>query len=264
VDFLLECIGFPPDHDTEGLIERVRREGEPAAWRGPADRHLRLDLDGGLELRLDREPGDRHWNLFPHARVTERLRVAVESVRALPDSRFDALLVGWADPPASELEEGLPRPGAYPIAVMLTDARRLPADLGPGRVLAISLAGFALDVSYVGPNAGVCDPTVLELPHGALIRPLGGMDEPGGCADVSLRVREVRRSLNPLTGRTVERLVADAPGRPLSLFTSPWQLEHEGLPAPRPGWRVEGTFMFSGRIAGGVGGPARGVGNACG
>jgi hypothetical protein len=263
VDFLLEWIGFPPDHDVEGLIELVRREGEPAAWRGPAESHLRLDLDGGLELRLDRAPGDGHWNLFPHARVNERLRVAVESVRPLPDSRFDALLVGWADPP-SELDQDLPRPGAYAISVMLTDARRLPADLGPGRVLAISMAGFALDVSYVGPNAGVTDAHVLDLPHGALVRPLGGMDDPGGCADVSLRVREVRRSKNPLTGLTVERLIADAPGRTLSLFTSPWQLEREGLPAPRPGWRIEGTFLFSGRIAGGVGGPARSVGNAFG
>ena len=60
---------------------------------------------------------------------------------------------------------------------------------------------------------------------------------------------------NRLTGLGVELLVCDAPGRPLLLFVSPWQLAGDGLAAPRPGWRVEGTFLFTGVIAGGLPGP---------
>jgi hypothetical protein len=55
----------------------------------------------------------------------------------------------------------------------------------------------------------------------------------------------------------VDLLEVDAPERPLELFASRWQLEKDGLPPPRPGWRIEGTFMLSGRIAGGLPGPRR-------
>ena len=263
VDFLLECIGFPPDYDIEELVERIRAEGEPAVWRGPADRHLRYDLGAGLELRLDRDTQGDHWHLFPQVQVPHRLRVAVERVRQLPDSPFDALLHGWADPPSSEYRDG-PRPGAYRLSVLLTDARRLPHNLARGSVLAVSMAGFALDVLYVGPNSGVSDPRILEQPHGAAIGALGGIDDPGGCADVSVRIREIRHCVNPFTGMPVDMLVTDAPGRPLQLMVSRWQLEKDSLPLPRPGWRIEGTFLFSGRIAGGVPGPKRATGSSFG
>ena len=52
---------------------------------------------------------------------------------------------------------------------------------------------------------------------------------------------------------------SDAPGRPLLLFVSPWQLSTDGLPAPRPGWRIEGHFLFTGVIAGGLPGPRRAI-----
>ena len=45
----------------------------------------------------------------------------------------------------------------------------------------------------------------------------------------------------------------DAPGRPLDLFVSRWQLEAHELPPPRPGWRIEGAFLFTGRVSGGLG-----------
>ena len=178
------------------------------------------------------------------------MRVAAEELRAVPDSPWDVLLHGTANPAAVEHVDETAR--SFPICTWLTDARRLPRKLRPGHVLAVSIAGFALEVSYVGPNAGARDASVLELPRGAWFQPLGGADDPGGCMEVSLRVREVRHIENPLTGAPVEVLETDAPGRPVEVFVSRWQLEREGLPMPRPGWRIEGTFLFTGRLAGGL------------
>ena len=70
--------------------------------------------------------------------------------------------------------------------------------------------------------------------------------------ELSLPIRAVRRLENALTDRPVTVIEAEAPARPMMLFTSPWQLECDGLPAPRAGWRVEGTFLLTGRIAGGL------------
>ena len=250
VDFLLECIGFPPDQDLGELGERVRRTGEPTAWRGPAGEHLRLPLAGGLELRVEREPGEDTWNVWPYYGSTHRLRVAVRELRSVPDSPWDVLLHGTANPTAAEHVDETAR--SFPLCTWLTDARRLPRKLRPGHVLAVSIAGFALDVGYVGPNSGSRDASFLELPRGAWFDPLGGVDDPGGCMEVSLRVREVRHIVNPLTDAPALVLETDAPGRPVEVFVSPWQLEREGLPMPRPGWRIEGTFVFTGRLAGGL------------
>lgn len=264
MDFLLECIGFPPDADQDDLCERVRREGEPVALRGPGGEHLRLELAAGLELRLDRDEGQEFCTLLPYYQVPHRLRVAVLSIAPVADSRFDALLHGWADPPLEGDPESSRAPGSYRLATWLTDARRLPARLADGHVLAISTAGFALTVDYVGPNAGVRDAAILERPGGAFVEPLGGPEDPGGCSFVSARVQTVRHLVNRLTGRQVDVLEVDAPSRPLTLFVSPWGLDAEGLERPRPGWRVEGTFLFSGRIAGGLAGPRKRVGEVFG
>jgi hypothetical protein len=275
VDFLLECIGFPPEHPLEDLIERVRRDGESAPWRGPAEHHMRLALVDGLELRADRDPERGTWNLVPHYQTNRRLRVAVEEILDLPDSRFDALLTGWAAPPTPDelvLDEAgsanvialssggvlvSQAPGAYPITMYLTDARRLPPHVPHGSVLAVSVAGFALDVAYVGADEGVRDAAILERESGAWIRPLDAPGEPGGCAEVSLRILSITHHENPITKLRFDRIEADAPERPHSLFVSRWQLEHDGLPPPRPGARIEGTFLFTGRIAGGLPGPRR-------
>ena len=253
MDFLLECIGFPPGQDENALVERVLVQGESVPLRGAPEDHRRLPLGGGLELRLDREPEQDFWTLLPHYKVPHRLRVAVESLKVVPDSPFDALLTGWAAPPVpgeAPLDGGAP--GAYRLTTWLTDARRLPRRIRAGHVLAVSVAGFALDVTYVGPNSGVSDPTVLERPAGCWVHPLDDPRSPGGCADVSLRIKEIVYLRNSVSGRTVELLVTDAPGRPLLMFLSPWQLAEDGIPAPRPGWRIEGTFMFTGRLAGGI------------
>ena len=253
VDFLLECIGFPPEQDHAALIELALSEGEAVPRRGDPANHRRLALGEGLELRLDREPGQEFWTLLPAFQVPHRLRIATESLRSVPDSPSDVLLTGWACPPPPG-DEGS-APGAYQLTTWLTDSRRLTRSLRQGHILAISRAGFALNVDYVGPNEGVKEPGILENRRGAHLQPLGGPDDPGGCTEVSLRIQSIRHMQNRLTGLGVELLVCDAPGRPLLLFVSPWQLAGDGLAAPRPGWRVEGTFLFTGVIAGGLPGP---------
>ena len=265
MDFLLECIGFPPDTDPDALVRRALAEGEGVPWRGDPAHHRRLTVGEGLELRLDHEPGQGFWTLLPHYRVPHRLRIAVESLHTLEDSPFDALLSGWAAPPTpdewKEVERGHPpRPGAYRLATWLTDARRLPPRMSAGHVLAISVAGFALTIDTILPASKVRDASLFELDRGCRIEPLGGSDAPAGCSQVSARIRAVRTLRNRLTGKEVRLVVADAPGRPLVLFLSPWQLAKDGMPAPRPGHRIEGVFLFTGRIAGGLEGPRRRTG----
>jgi len=257
MEFLLECIGFGPDEDLEELAQRVLAEGEPVAWRGPAGQHRKLALAPGIELRLDRDPGEEFVSLLPYHAERARLRIGVSDVRMIADSPFDALLTGWVAPPRAGLVDSWGAPGAYLLAAWLTDARRLPARMSRDHVLAISVAGFALDVSFIGPNAQAPHPGVHELPQGASIAPLGGAGDPGGCSEVSARIQEIRHTRNDLTGEPIHILEIDAPERPLRLFISPWQLARDGLPAPRPGYRIEGTFLFLGRIAGGLPGPRR-------
>ncbi len=255
MDFLLECVGFPPDFPLEQVVKLVRERGEAAVWRGDPERHLRLPLGAGLELRADFDESSARWNVLPYYRVEHRLRVAVDEIRSLPDSPFDALLIGWAAPPTPGSEPTRSR-GAYRLSMYVTDARRLPPRMPRGHVLAVNTAGFALDVDYVGPDEGVYDLALLERETGsASVVPLGSPEDPGGCAEVSLRIRNVLHLVNPFTEVPVEVLEVEAPERPLHLFVSRWQLQQDDLPPPRPGGRIEGTFLFIGRIAGGL--PAR-------
>lgn len=253
MDFLLECIGFPPSTDLAALADRIRREGERVALRGPRGQHLRMPFPGRLEVRLDREEGAAHDSLWPCFESTRRLRVAVERLQALPDSPFDVLLSGRANPPLPGDPEGSRSEDEYRLAACLWDARKLPRNLARDHVLAVSLAGFALDVAHVGPEPGGRGST--RSGDDLHLRPLGGADAPGGCMELALVVQAIHHLENPFTLERIELVEAAAPGRPLDLFLSRWQLEAEGLPAPRPGWRLEGTFLFSGRVMGGL--PAR-------
>jgi len=263
VDFLLECIGFPPDYDLADLARKARSDGEPVPWRGPSGEHYRLALGGGLDLRFDREQGSRNWTLCPYYQTEQRLRVRVETVREVPDSPYDALVTGWGNPPLA----GDPgdSPEAYPISIVLTDRRRLPRALRPGHVLAVSVAGFALDVDNIAPETGgQRSARSRPLPQGGWIAPLGGMDDPGGCVELSLPVIETRQRTNPVTGAAVTRIEAAAPGRNFHLFASPWQLATDELPPPAPGSIVEGTFLLTGRIAGGLPSPVERLGKVFG
>lgn len=259
VDFLLECIGFPPDQDLAAVARFAREHGESVPWRGPAGEHLKLSLGGGLEVRLDREASRSFWSLTPHFQSAQRVRVAIESLTVPEDAPDDALVAGWANPPLG-LSPETPGPDSYPVRALISDARRLPKRLERGHVIALSLAGFALDVTYVGPDQGARDALIPGLPYGAAIQALGEGGDPGGCLEVSLRVRAVRELENPLTGRGVDLVEVESPGRTLPFFVSPWQLEVDRLPRPRAGWRIEGTFYLCGRIAGGLGGPSERVG----
>jgi hypothetical protein len=252
MDFLLECIGFPPSTDLAALADRIRSDGERVALRGPGGEHRRMPVSGGIEVRLDRDEGQEHDSLWPTFESSRRLRVAVESLQRPPDSPFDVLLRGRANPPLPEDPWREASGDEYALATYLWDARRLPRSLPRGHVLAVSLAGFALDVGYVGPNLGVQDRSLAEEPVGSVLLPLAGGDQPGGCMELSLAVRAIHHLENPFTHEPIERIEADAPGRPLDLFLSRWQLEAHGLSAPRPGWRIEGAFLFHGRVAGGL------------
>lgn len=250
MEFLLECIGFDPDTDLDELRNRVVECGESVPWRGPGGTHLKLRLAQGVELRLDQETEGDFVSLLPYFAEPGRLRIGVRTLKSIADSPFDALLSGWVAPPPPGLETDTQ--GAYRLAAWLTDARRLPPQLRPGHVLAISVAGFSLDVSYVGPNDQGPRPEIQELARGAFIDTLGGPDDPGGCSELSARIKEIRHTRNEITGEPIDIIEIDAPERPLHLFVSPWQLANDGMPAPRPGYRIEGTFLFTGRIAGGL------------
>ncbi len=254
MDFLLECIGFGPDWGAARVEEEVRRRGEPAAWRGSEGEHLRLPLAGGLELRLDQDD-ERRASVWPFYTSRYRRRVAALFLERMPDSPGDAILTGYTAPLAPvdgpvDLEDRI----GHPLTCYLTDAGRLPRRLPRGHVLAVMTAGFALQVDYVGPNDGgdLGGKNLLERPHGAWIETLGGSESPAACMELSMRVRAVTHLRNDMTGEAVDRIELDAPGTPLEVFLSPWQLEQDGMPAPRPGSRLEGVFLLLGRVVGGL------------
>ncbi len=252
MEFLLECIGFSPEVDLDALVQLARERGERAPWRGPQGEHLRLALGEGLEVRADREAEGEPWSVHPYFQSDQRLRVAVETVRQTGESHYDALLVGWANPPLA----GHPSldPSAYPLSAIVTDARRLPRSLARGHVLALSLAGFALDVERVGPRESVAARRgpARRFEDGGWVQPLGGPDDPGGCVELALCIERVEERANALTGSRVTLLHTRAPQRPLVLFASPWQLEVDELAAPRAGDWIRGVFLLTGRIAGGL------------
>lgn len=252
MEFLLECIGFPPEVDVDSLVTLARQRGERAPFRGPEGEHLRLALGGGLEVRADRDSDTDPWSVHPYFQSERRLRVAVETVRRAADSRYDALLVGWANPPL----EGHPgiHAEAYPLSAVVTDARRLPRSLARGHVLALSLAGFALDVERVGERESCVARRgpARRFADGGWVQPLGGPEDPGGCVELALCVERIEERSNPLTGARVALLETRAPERSLTLFASPWQLEVDQLRAPRAGDWIRGVFLLTGRITGGL------------
>jgi len=252
MDFLLECIGFPPDTDYRALEARLLGSGETVPLVQAKGTHLRQPLVGGVELRLDREADSEPCVIWPHFHSKRRLRVAYRGRVPAQGTPYDVVMHGLANPPVPGDPWGESAGMDYALSAHLTGGRLLPRSLPDGHVLALSVAGFGLDVSYCGPNEGVRDPNILEEPSGAHLLPSVGADAPLGCMDLSLRIRSIRRLENPWTQEPISILEVDAPGRPLELFVSPWQLGQAGLAAPQSGYRIEGSFLFSGRIAGGL------------
>lgn len=261
VDFLIECIGFGPTSNPADLERLLEDQGEPTPWRGGSTSQRRLRLGQGLELRGERHPNGT-WTLLPYYRVDTRLRISTQKLCPSEDSRFEALLHGWAAPPIPGLSAD--EYGTYLLSVWISDAARLPKPLPPGHTLALHVAGFAVDIEELGPNQELIEKDLMERPNGALIEPLGGHENPSGCAHISLRIKEVRSLRNQVSGEIVKVCLCDAPERPLALLVSPWQLKEQGLPAPRPGLRIQGTFLFLGEIGGGIPGPKKVAGRAFG
>lgn len=266
MDFLLECIGFSPEWDLEAVTRHVRQHGEKTAWRGRDGEHLRLPLAGGLELRLDQDD-ELEPSLWPFYTSPYRRRVGISRLERLADSPGDAILSGSTNPPAPTGPDSWDT--SHDLTCYLTDAGRLPRNLNQGHVLAVMVAGFALQVEYVGPNetspgryASGAD--LLDNPHGAAIEALGDPSAPAACMQISMRIRTISHLVNELTGAPVDRIELDAPGQPLEVFVSPWQLSGDDLPPPRPGWRIEGVFLMLGRVVGGLPQPKRRPGVAFG
>jgi hypothetical protein len=137
----------------------------------------------------------------------------------------------------------------YPLVTYLWDARRLPRSLPRGHVLAVSLAGFALDVTYVGPDAGVQSRYLREEPNGSVLLPLEGAEQPDGCMELSLPVRAIHHLENPFTHESIGASRTPRANRSTSSEPLAAQIPPAGA---RPGWRIEGPSCSNGRVAGGL------------
>jgi len=258
MDFLLECIGFPPDWPLRRLVEAALERGEPAAWRGAAATHRSLRLGEFVEVLVERD-GDGPWSCLPLCASPHRLRLAVHGRKRIADARFDALvsgrvLVDGARPGAPD-ERADASTGGYHASACLVDARKLPARLARDHVLALELCALALDVSYIGDDKGCEHVEAPGMERGAWLAPLAGPDDPSGAMELSARIARILREKNPYSGEPYEVLELDCPVRPIRALCSRWQREAEGLEPPRVGARIEGVFLFAGRVRGGLPGP---------
>lgn len=253
MDFLLECVGFPPDWPLERLVDEALARGEGAVWRGKAETHRSLRLGAQVQVLVDRDAKGR-WSALPLCSTPHRLRVGIERQTRPSDSRFDALVGGWVDPaaPGGRVAD---RKGAWPLAAHLVDARKLPQRLPRGHVLALEVCALALDLSYIGDDHGLEHVEALQMDRGAWIEPLGGADSPLGAMELSARIAAVQREINPLTGEAFEVLELDCPTRPLRALASRWQRAQDELGEVRVGARIEGVFLVVGRVCGGLPGP---------
>ena len=253
MDFLLECVGVPPDWPLERLVAEAVENGEGAVWRGQASHHRSLRLSADVQVLVERD-AKGHWHTLPLCATPHRLRVAVERRMRTADTRFDTAIGGWVAPEWGAEPSTDPR-GAWPIAASLVDARKLPPRLPKGHVLALEACALALDLSYVGDDAHCTHTEALGNERGAWLEPLGGADSPVGAMELSARVSRILRETNPLTHEAYEVLELDCPARPVRALVSQWQREQDELPRIEVGARIEGVFLFVGRVCGGLPGP---------
>jgi hypothetical protein len=175
----------------------------------------------------------------------------------IADARFDALVSGrvLSDAARPDGARGGELQGGYHASACLVDARKLPRRIPEGHVLALELCALALDVSYIGDDAGCERTEALPMERGAWLEPLAGPADPAGAMEVSARIARILRERNPLSGEPYDVLELDCPVRPVRALCSRWQREAEGLEPPRVGARIEGVFLFAGRVRGGLPGP---------
>ena len=235
LDFLLDCIGFPPSHDFPSLARHAEELGHPVAWRGPGGLHRSLAVAPGVAVHVDREEHEHVASLSPFALAEGRLRVAVEALRPSPDSPCDTILHGRLlqddDLVAGDLStsKGLFLPAAHAIDAVLADGRLLPRHLPHGHVLALTLAGFGIHVEALEPDRSSAAHYHLAV--------LEGSDVPAGCIELSARIVELATFTNELAQAPFHRaVVALGPERDprtvrLALYLIPWQLFDCGLRA---------------------------------
>ena len=272
MDFLLECIGFPPHADLVALARRVRERGRRApahTARGRAPEHLRLTLAGGLEVQLiepERGPGAT-WerDLLPGFRAAPAHAVHVR--RSGPEAGGGAWIAGTLATVApanhSRIRRGdladrgrrfggghrsLGGPAGVELRASVRDAARPPRTGGISR---FALTGFAVDVAGLdepGPSsartAALRAGTALEgwSTRRGWIGPVRDRCAPRTVVELDLPIDSVSVLENPLTGEPVDLLTVLLPSGRLPLFTSRWQLAEDRLPRPEPGMWVRGAF----------------------
>lgn len=286
MQFLLECIGFGPDHDLEDLQRRLQREGMAVRGRSGEGDHQRLLLSHGLEVWLDPgRPADAgspaiEPMLWPGVAPG---RPSAFQVRGLEDPHgapFSSVVRASLAPRRGGAPDPLPMcaessAGADHQNSCSTADRTQRRDGGPvigwsfalvddgppprvDEVIELALTGFALDVTAVLP-APPGGRARLDSARGWVTPQFSGPELPG-CIEVALPIAAVQVLQNPLTGEPVERVVTQTPeGVRLELFTSRWQRGEDGLAPLEPGGWIAGTFLAVGRRAEGYPFPRRAV-----
>lgn len=268
LEFLLECIGFGPNHDLGGLYSLLENRGLSVPGRSGEGDHRRLLLSHGLEVWLD--PGQpargEHPALAPMLwpGVAPGRPAALE-VRGLEESHgapFSSVVrASLQDSPAARAE---PTSASGPRRLdggrAVTWAFALVDDGPPPELnqrIEVALNGFALDVTALLP-APARSRSRLSSGRGWLTPHFGGPDLPG-CVELALPIHAVQVLYNPITQEQVERVVCEVHGVRLELYTSRWQREEDGLPRPEPGGWIAGTFLLMGRRPEGYPFPRRAV-----
>lgn len=280
MQFLLECIGFGPDHDLDDLQRRLQREGISVRGRSREGDHRRLQLSHGLEIWLDPgQPAVADGStvdplLWPAVAPGPTNAFQVRGLDTPHGAPFSAVVRASQAQRRSAALEPTHRPVAPGRSVVAAEYRRrldggpvigwtfALVDDGPapqiGEVLDLALTGYALEVTAVLPAPPGGRARLKEC-RGWVTPQFSGPDLPG-CIQVALPIEAVQLLHNSLSGEAVERvLTTTAEGVRLELFTSRWQREEDGLAPLEPGGWIAGTFLAVGRRAEGYPYPRRAV-----
>jgi hypothetical protein len=219
---LLETIGFGPDTDLERVRAALRRPGGAVFGgdRGPFAR--RAALGAGVEV-LSTYDGIGLWPAYRRG-----LRLLGKLV--------DLATEPWGPFPLRASFEVRAADGPRRLDALAWSARR-ESWSAVGRAL-VTPSAFALDVAHCGPLGG-------RRGTGRGVRWFeaeAGTDLPG-TTFVAAPVRRVTALSNPLSGVSFELVELDVLGG-LSVFVSPWQLEHDGHARPAPGDWLAGSFVL--------------------
>ncbi len=276
MQFLLECIGFGPDHDLDDLQRQLRREGRSVRGRSGEGDHRRLLLSHGLEVWLDPGcPPTRNQPaiepmLWPGVAPGRPSAFTIHGLEDPLGAPFSSVVRASLAIRPQSAASGAPAasPGQDPWAPQRRDDGPVVGwsfalvDDGPppsrGDVVELALSGFALDVTATLPPPA-CGRSRLEGSRGWVTPQFSGPELPG-CVELALPIEGLQVLVNPITGEPVERVVSTtSDGVRLELFSSRWQREEDGLGPLEPGGWIAGTFLLVGRRAEGYPYPRRAV-----